>query len=52
MLDLDAGKYAAYVWPAFGITALVFAALIWRSLADARRQRRRFEALERQERRP
>ena len=28
MLDLDAGKYAAFVWPAYGLTALVFVGMI------------------------
>lgn len=41
MLDLDAGKYAAFVWPAFAVTALVFAAMIWTSLAHARRWRKK-----------
>jgi heme exporter protein D len=40
MLDLDAGKYAAFVWPAFGLTAAVFAVMIWTSLAHARRWRK------------
>jgi len=43
MLDLDMGKYAGYVWPAYIISALVFAALIWDSLARARRWRRAAE---------
>ena len=43
MLDFDAGPYAAYIWPAFAITAAVFAGLIASSLAYARRWRRRFE---------
>ena len=43
MLDFDAGKYAAYLWPAFGITALVFLGLIASSLAYARRWRRQAE---------
>ncbi|MBT9471038.1 MAG: heme exporter protein CcmD [Pseudomonadota bacterium] len=43
MLDLDAGAYAAFVWPAYGITALVFVGMIWLSLAQARRWRRRAE---------
>lgn len=37
MLDFDMGKYAAFVWPAFGITAVVFAALAARALIEARR---------------
>jgi heme exporter protein D len=43
MLDLDAGAYAAFVWPAYGITALVFIAMIWFSLARSRHWRRRAE---------
>jgi heme exporter protein D len=37
--DFDAGKYAVYVWPAFALTALVFAWMIADSLAAARRWR-------------
>jgi heme exporter protein D len=40
MLDFDAGKYALFVWPAYGLTALVFAVLIADSLARARRWKR------------
>ena len=40
MLDFAAGKYAVYVWPAYGLTALVFGLLIADSLARARRWRR------------
>jgi heme exporter protein D len=47
MLDLDAGKYAAYVWPAYAITALVFIILIATSLSHTRRWRRRAEELKR-----
>jgi heme exporter protein D len=47
MLDVDAGRYAAYVWPAFALTALVFAAMIAGSLLHARRWRRRAEGRER-----
>jgi len=43
MLDLDAGKYAAFVWPAYAITAAVFAGMIWATLAHARHWRRRAE---------
>lgn len=35
--------YSAYIWPAFIITGVVFAGLIWTSLAHARRWKRRFE---------
>lgn len=47
MLDFDMGKYAAFVWPAFGITAVVFVALAARALLESRRWKaelRRFEA--------
>lgn len=49
MLDFDASPYGAYVWPAFAITALVFAGLIADSLARARRWRTRTERLRRAE---
>jgi heme exporter protein D len=43
MPDFDAGKYAPYVWPAFAVTAAVFAWMVASSLAQARRWRRRAE---------
>jgi heme exporter protein D len=43
MPDFDAGKYAAYVWPAFAVTAAVFGWMVVSSLAHARRWRRRAE---------
>ena len=49
MLDFDASPYGAYVWPAFAITALVFAGLIADSLVRARRWRARTEQLRRAE---
>jgi len=45
MLDLDAGKYAAFIWPAYALTAVVFAGMIGFSLTHARRWRRRAEQL-------
>jgi heme exporter protein D len=45
MLDLDTGKYALYVWPAFGVTVLTFAWTVLSSLAFSRRWRRRSEEL-------
>jgi heme exporter protein D len=47
MLHLDAGRYAAFLWPAFGISALVIGAMVATSLAHARRWRRRAQALDR-----
>ena len=41
--DLDAGAYGAFVWPAFTVTAAVFALMIAWSVLGARRQRRRAE---------
>jgi len=46
MLDLDAGRYAAFLWPAFAVTAVVFVAMIWDSLNHARRWRRRAQELD------
>jgi heme exporter protein D len=43
MLDLDAGAYAAFVWPAYAITLLVIGGLIVSSLAHARRWKKRAE---------
>ena len=37
MLDLDMSPYAAFVWPAWGISALVLAALAARAGIAARR---------------
>jgi heme exporter protein D len=40
MAGLFAGKYAVYIWPAYGITALVFLAMVVSSLLHARRWKR------------
>ncbi|HWQ87180.1 heme exporter protein CcmD [Brevundimonas sp.] len=37
MVDLDMGAYAAFVWPAWGISAAVLAALAVRAVLAARR---------------
>jgi heme exporter protein D len=39
-------KYAAFVWPAYAATALVFAWMVIDTLLRARRWRRRAEQLE------
>lgn len=44
MLDFDTGKYAAYVWPSFAVSALFLAAMIADSLARARRWKREVKA--------
>lgn len=46
MIDLDMGAYAAFVWPAWGISALVLAGLALRALASARRWNRALKQLE------
>lgn len=46
MLDLDMGKYAAYVWPAWGISAVVLVALAARALVAARRWKAELARLE------
>jgi heme exporter protein D len=38
--DFDAGKYAAFVWPAYAVTALVIAGLVADTLARAAKWRR------------
>jgi heme exporter protein D len=47
MLDFDAGKYAFFVWAAYGLTAAVFAGMIIDSLARARRWRQAVDKRER-----
>jgi heme exporter protein D len=43
LMDLDAGPYAAFVWPAYGVSALVIAGLALDSWLRARRWRREAE---------
>ena len=45
MLNLETGKYAFYVWTAYGLTAGVFAILIVGALNHSRRWKARYEAL-------
>jgi heme exporter protein D len=45
MLDLDTGKYALFVWPAYGVSLIAFIGMIWTSLAFSRRWRKRAEEL-------
>ncbi len=46
MLDLDMSPYAAFVWPAWGITALVLGGLVIRALAASRRWKAELKRLE------
>ena len=46
MIDLDMGQYAAFVWPAWAISAVVLAALAVRALTAARRWSAELKRLE------
>ena len=46
MPDLDMGKYAAFVWPAWGISAVVLAGLAARAVTAARRWSAELKRLE------
>ena len=48
-LHLDAGKYALYLWPAYGLSGVVIAGLVIESLARAARWRRAAETQERKD---
>jgi heme exporter protein D len=50
MFDFNAGKYALFVWSAYGLTALVFVLMIADSLARTRHWRRTVERREREAR--
>jgi len=43
---LAMGGYAAFVWPVYGLAAIVFVALFWYVRADLARQRKLLNALE------
>jgi len=46
MPDLDMGGYGGFVWSAWGLSALVLSALLWRVLARARKARRALDEAE------
>lgn len=46
MLDLDPGKYGAFLWPAFAISVLVIGWMVVDSLSRARHWRKEVERLE------
>lgn len=48
MLDLDMSPYAAFVWPAWAISALVLAALVIRAMVASHRWKRELARLEAQ----
>jgi heme exporter protein D len=43
---LSTGKYAAYIWPAYAVSALGFAWMILDTLTRARRWKRKADGLE------
>lgn len=45
---LAMGGYAAYVWPAFGLTAAVMIVLFWHAFRSLRRQERAVSQMETQ----
>ena len=45
---LDMGGYAGFVWPAYGVTALVMLALLIASLRALRKRQAALDALERE----
>lgn len=46
MLDLDMGRYGAFVWPAWALSAIVLAILVARALLAARRWSAELKRLE------
>ena len=46
MPDLDMSPYAAFVWPAWGISAVVLGAVVARALAASRRWKAELKRLE------
>jgi heme exporter protein D len=49
---LDAGRYAPFLWSAYGLSAAVILALVVESVWRARRWRKAAEAREQAERKP
>jgi heme exporter protein D len=46
MLDLDMGKYAVFVWPAWAVTVLVLGGMVFDTVSRARRWKRELERRE------
>ena len=46
MLDLDMTPYAAFVWPAWGISALVLGVVVGRAVSASRKWKAELERLE------
>ena len=49
MLDLDMTPYAAFVWPAWGISALVLAGVVARAVTASRKWKAELKKLESEE---
>jgi heme exporter protein D len=47
-ISFEVDRYGPYIWPAFGLTALVLGGLIVQTLASAGRWRRQAERLQAQ----
>jgi heme exporter protein D len=45
-LDLDMGKYTAFVWPCYALSAAVIGWMVWSTLAAARRWKQAAEGEE------
>jgi heme exporter protein D len=45
---MDLGPHAAFIWSAYGVSAVVIAALIFRAVLEERKQRRVLVRLEQQ----
>jgi heme exporter protein D len=52
MLDLDMSPYAAFVWPAWGISLIVLAAIVARAVVASRRWKAELARLEAEQTRP
>jgi heme exporter protein D len=46
IFDFDPGRYGAFIWPAYAVTALVFLGMIAETLLRTRRWKREAERLE------
>ncbi len=46
MLDFDMSPYAAFVWPAWGISALVLGAVVARAIAASRQWKAELQRLD------
>ena len=46
MLDLDMTPYAAFVWPAWGVSALVLGTVVGRAVAASRKWKTELKRLE------